>query len=333
MEPGSFFFKFSGMQFKDYVGDKFLKVICKVNEPKVLEICEPSNLKKILEDLQIASLVPQVTNKGEVDKRCSIGHSQLGTCGSLPAVVSLPLSHSKLNEECSGSQDKPGCLNLTQKYTKHLVDDYYKDQYELLHQKCHFGEEKRYMLSYNNIQAKSEEYAQAIQAKTEEFAQVMQAKSEEFANAIQDEPVEFAKTLQAKSEEFAQAIQAKSEEFAETIQAKSEEFAKAIQAKPEEFAQAIDQLSISVMKNYAFVQKNLPFPLFTRYPDIKKEIELCYRVLVNRLRLHSDSKNDFMTNNGWKTWQGHALINGSYAVYYLSLQLYYKKTHETYLSL
>jgi heme/copper-type cytochrome/quinol oxidase subunit 3 len=44
-----------------------------------------------------------------------------------------------------------------------------------------------------------------------------------------------------------------------------------------------------------------------------------------------ESANDFMKENDWKIWREHASVAASFAVYFLSLQLYRFKQFGTFL--
>lgn len=246
MKPGSYIKKFSRKAFKDHVGDKFQKLIQSINQRGILAICQLDNLdvNKLLYDLKIESLIPNLTNKGKVDKRCSIGHNQLVTCESLPAALNFPESPSTLNEMSSGQQGAPARLNLSKRFTSQVTNDYHEDQYDLLNEVINFDDNKQYMLNADNIKA-----------------------------------------------------------------------------TPEEFAQAIDNVSILVLT---------ALPDVVQPKVINRKIDLCYKILIKRLWLHSDARNDIMMESGWKTWREHALVIGSFAVYYLSLQLYRMVMYGTY---
>lgn len=98
-------------------------------------------------------------------------------------------------------------------------------------------------------------------------------------------------------------------------------------ATPEEFAQKIDDMSKSVMEEYKALEPATSAAESNE--DFNEKIKVCFDILYKRLVIHADNMkttNDFMTENGWKVWRNHARVAASFAVLYLSLQLYrYKK--------
>ena len=115
--------------FKENVRDKFQKVI-----PE--ELRKEVNLEKTLKKLNIANLVPRITNKGDYDKRYKEGFENLVIYACKPASAKAELSPTKLQKETTGSQGAHEKYNLRYNYIKTLNKQYHLDQKSLLFDRC-----------------------------------------------------------------------------------------------------------------------------------------------------------------------------------------------------
>nr|XP_022313197.1 uncharacterized protein LOC111118074 isoform X2 [Crassostrea virginica] len=231
VEPGRYLILDSPLKsFENNARDKFQKVI-----PE--DLSEGVNLEKTFEDLHIATIVPRVTNKGNIDKRCKVGSENLVQSGIMPASANPESSLARLQKQTTGSQGAPATLNLRKSFIKTLVEQYHMNQEKLF-------------------------------------------------------PDSDDTTL--------------------------------------EFIKKIDEESKSVMKDYKGSAPETS--MSADNTPLRIEIETCKELLVQRLIVHMIAENDLMTARGYQEWLNHAMVLGSFAVYYVSLQLLHKKKYGTFFS-
>ena len=230
VEPGRYLILDSPLKsFEDNARDKFQKVI-----PENLS--EGVNLERTFEDLHFATIVPRVTNKGDLDKRYTLGNENLVQYGCKPASAKAESSPATLQKQTTGSRGASATLNLEKSFIKTLVEQYHDNQEKLF----------------------------------------------------------------PKSDET-------------TL----------------EFIKKIDEESKSVTEDY---KRSAPeTSMSADNTSLRNEIEICKELLVQRLTVHMIAENDLMTEKGYRKWRNHACVVGSFAVYYVSLQLLHKKKFGTFI--